>query len=211
MVRRRYFIYLLHAINIFDVDKKRPYRLGKRQASVDETRRRIIDAATLEFADNGIDATSMQAVARRADVAPGTVLYHYPSPDDLVDAAVERWITEMEAPSPESIDPDGPLEDRVRGLVDELFGLYERSESAYRIYAKSPDHPVLNRYSAWWYDNVNQMMSRALGDLAGDAETMKVVSVLVNPGFRGTLVSTGIPSEKTVDVASHLVLSWLAR
>lgn len=178
---------------------------------MDETKRRIIDAATLEFAENGIPDTSMQAVARRAEVAPGTVLYHYPTPDDLVEAAVERWIVDMEAPSPEAIDPDAPLEERVRALVDELFGLYERSEHAYRIYAKSPDHPVLKRYETWWYDNVNQMMGTALGNLATDSETMKVVSVLVNPGFRGTLISTGVTPERSVDISTHLVMSWLTR
>lgn len=178
---------------------------------MDETKRRIIDAATLEFAENGIPDTSMQAVARRADVAPGTVLYHYPTPDELVEAAVERWILEMEAPSPEAIDPESPLEERVRALVDELFGLYERSEYAYRIYAKSPNHPVLKRYEKWWYDNVNQMMTRALGDLATEPEAMKVVSVLVNPGFRGTLLSTGVTPERSVDISTHLVLSWLNR
>lgn len=191
--------------------KKRPYRLGKRQASVDETKRRIVDAATLEFAEKGIPDTSMQSVARRADVAPGTVLYHYPTPDDLVEAAVERWIVDMEAPSAEAIDPDAPLEDRVGALVVELYGLYERSEHAYRIYAKSPNHPVLERYETWWYDNVNQMMARALGDLATDPETTKVVSVLVNPGFRGTLTSTGITAERSVDISTQLVLSWLTR
>lgn len=193
------------------MSKKRPYRLGKRQAAVDETKRRILEAATLEFAANGIPDTSMQAVARRAEVAPGTVLYHYPTPDDLVEAAVERWIVEMEAPSPEAIDPDAPLADRVRALVVELFGLYERSEYAYRIYSKSPDHPVLKRYEKWWYDNVGEMMTRALGSLAGDPETMNVVSVLVNPGFRGTLLSTGIPPGRSVDVSTHLVLSWINR
>ncbi len=189
--------------------KKRPYRLGKRQASVDETKRRIIEAATLEFAENGIPDTSMQAVARRADVAPGTVLYHYPTPDELVEAAVERWIVEMEAPSPEAIDPESPLEERVRALVEELFGLYERSEYAYRIYSGSPGHPVLKRYEKWWYDNVNQMMVRAFGDLAADPETMRVVSVLVNPGFRGTLTSAGVTPERSVDISTHLVLSWI--
>lgn len=191
--------------------KKRPYRLGKRQASVDETRRRILDAATLEFAENGIPDTSMQAVARRADVAPGTVLYHYPAPDDLVEATVERWIDEMKAPSPEAIDTEAPLEERVASLVVELYGLYERSEHAYRIYSKSPDHPVLKRYEKWWYDNVNLMIIRALADRAAQPEVMQVVSVLVNPGFRGTLTMSGITPERSVEIATTLVLSWLSR
>ena len=188
---------------------KRPYRLGKRQAAVDDTKRRIIEAATSEYGENGIEDTSMQAVARRADVAPGTVLYHYPTPDDLTEAVVATWIKEMEAPSPNAIDPTTPLEERIGALVRELYGLYERSDSAYRIYQKSPDHPVLNRYEKWWYDNVGQMMGRALGERASEPETMKVVSVLVNPGFRGTLAMTGIDTDRAVEIVTQITLSWL--
>lgn len=188
---------------------KRPYRLGKRQAAVDETRRRIIRAAVEEYAENGIDGTSMQAVARRADVAPGTVLYHYPKPDLLAEAVVESWIDEMEAPSPDSIDPDAPIAERIHVLVHELYGLYGRSDQAYRIYRKSPRHPVLAKYEAWWNENVTQMLMRALGEHASDPESGRVVSVLVNPGFRGTMLSTGIRPERAERIVSEMILHWL--
>lgn len=190
---------------------RRPYRLGKRQASVDATKRRILDAAVLEYSGRGIPDTSMQAVARRADVAPGTVLYHYPTPNDLAEAVIERWLVEMETPSPDLISADDPLEVRVRRLVEELFGLYQRSEIAYLIHAQSPEHPVLKRYETWWEENVGQMLSRALGEQARDLETARVVSVLVNPGFRGTLIGSGIPSDRTVGIAAELALAWLEK
>ncbi len=190
---------------------KRPYRLGKRQASVDRTRRRILDAATLEYADNGITETSMQSVARRADVAPGTVLYHYPTPDELAEAVVQGWLVDLVAPSPDAISADGPLEARVAQLVLELFGLYERSEFAYRIYAKSPDHPVLKRYERWWEENAGRMMLKALGERASEPETMSVLSVLVNPGFRGTLLGSGIAPDRAVEIATELAMGWLDR
>lgn len=190
---------------------KRPYRLGKRQASVDETKRRIIVAARDEYAENGIEDTSMQAVARRADVAPGTVLYHYPDPDDLATAVVEQWLEEFDAPSPDVIDPDVSLRERISVLVDELFGLYERSSYAYRAYQKSPGHPVMKKYEAWWYGNVNEMIARALGELASTPEPMQVVSVLTNPGFRGTLVMTGIDPERSREIATDLIVGWIER
>lgn len=204
-----YFIYLLYATKIFGVMGKRPYRLGKRQAAVDATKRRIIEAATLEYAANGIEDTSMQAVARRADVAPGTVLYHYPTPDDLTEAVVETWIRDMEAPNPDAIDAAAPPEDRVADLVRELYGLYERSEQAYQIYRKSPRHTVLRRYEEWWYENANQMMAKAIGEKASDTESVQVVSVLVDPGFRGNLIMTGITPERAEEIATRLILSWL--
>lgn len=183
--------------------------MGKRQAAVDATRARILDAAVAEYQENGIEETSMQAVARTADVAPGTVLYHYPNPDDLATAVIERWIDEMEAPDPEVIDPDEPLETRIADLVRELFGLYHRSEGAYRVYQKSPNHPVLKKYETWWYDNVSQMMMRALGDRSQDAETMQVISVLTDPGFRGTLIGRGMSPDRAREVATAMAIGWL--
>jgi TetR/AcrR family transcriptional regulator len=190
---------------------KRSYRLGKRKASVEETRRRILIAASEEYRLNGIEDTSMQAVARRADVAPGTVLYHYPTPDELAEAVVESWIADLDAPSPESIDPGAPLADRIRTLVEELFGLYERSEYAYQAFVKSPHHPAMEKANDWWEENVGAMLDRALGKSASTAETMEVLAALINPSFRGSLIGSGLSSERAVEVATELAVLWLTR
>ena len=190
---------------------KRPYRLGKRKAAVDETKRRIIEAASLEYQENGVEETSMQAVARRAEVAPGTVLYHYPTPENLADAVVESWLETMEPPTPEAIDEEASLPERVTALTGELFRLYERTGHLYRVYQKSPDHPSIRQASQWWFQNVQAMLLRALGDRAEDPEAVQVVSVLVNPGFRGTLMSTGIAADRTTEIATQLVIDWLER
>lgn len=176
---------------------------------MEETKRRILRAATKEYQDNGIEDTSMTAVANRAEVAPGTVLYHYPTPDELAQAVVDGWIEDFVPPSVESIDDADSLEKRVTALVRELFDLYDRTEWAYRVYQKSPSHPVLQRASQWWEQNTGAMMVKALGEHATDPEAMKVVSVLVNPGFRGTLVATGIDSTRSIEVATALILAWL--
>lgn len=190
---------------------KRPYRLGKRKAAVEETKRRIIEAASLEYQENGVEETSMQAVARRADVAPGTVLYHYPTPEDLAEAVVESWIETMEPPTPEAIEEDAPLAERVTALTRELFRLYERTGHLYRVYQKSPGHPSIQQASEWWFQNVQAMLLRALGDYSEVPEAVQVVSVLVNPGFRGTLISTGIAAERTTEIAAQLAIDWLER
>jgi AcrR family transcriptional regulator len=188
---------------------RRPYNLGARAASVAATRRRILDAATAEFADQGVEATSMAAVARRADVAAGTVLYHFPTPEDLVDAVVETWRSDMQMPSVADIDPAAPLVERFAALVALLFGLFERSEWAYEIWRHSPDHPSFVRAAEGFYEVVGQMMAAALGDLAADPEAMLVTSVIVDPGFRGTLVSRGLSSERAIEVATELGVAWL--
>lgn len=188
---------------------KRPYRLGKRQASVEATKRRIIDAATAAYQEHGIEDTSMQEVARRADVAPGTVLYHYPTPEALADEVVDDWVETMEPPLPDLIEADDPLDVRITKLVVELYGLYERTDHLYRVYQKSPSHPALLRAAAWWDENVTAMLTRALGDRTDDEEAVKVVSVLTNPGFRGTLIMTGIDPDRAAEIAAEMAIDWL--
>ena len=89
-------------------------------------------------------------------------------------------------------EPDEPLDVRTTNLVVELFRLYDRTGHLYRVYQKSPTHPALLRTAAWWDENVTSMLARGLGDRASDEEAMKVISVLTNPGFRSTLIMTGI-------------------
>ncbi len=188
---------------------KRPYRLGKRAASVADTKRRILDAANAEYAENGIEDTSMQAVARRADVAPGTVLYHYPTPEDLADAVVETWIDEIGMPTADDIDSGADLQTRIRSLVGLLYEMYESSEWAYKIYQKSPNHPSLVKSNQMWEENLRAMLFKAIGERAMDLEAVQVISVLIDPGFRGTLLSRGMSPERAVEAATQMTLDWL--
>jgi AcrR family transcriptional regulator len=183
--------------------------MGKRQAAVDETKRRIIEAAIVEYGENGIEGTSMQAIARRADVAPGTVLYHYPDPDDLAEVVVQSMYQRYAAPSVDSIPADQPIEVRVGTLIGELYSVYDRTGEAYRIYEKSHDHPAMRKANSDWERTVGEMMMRALGDRAGDREAVAIVSVLVNPGFRGNLLAAGFSAERAVEAATRLALAWL--
>jgi AcrR family transcriptional regulator len=66
----------------------RPYQLGARQAAVDETRRRVLTAARdlLLTEPAGYTAFTVDAVAKRADVARATVYYRFGSKAGLLEA-----------------------------------------------------------------------------------------------------------------------------
>ena len=187
--------------------KRRPYRLGKRAASVAETKTRILEAATTEYASNGIENTSMQAVARRADVAAGTVLYHYPTPDDLTAAVVAHWLERIEPPSATVIDPHTSLETRVRGLVTELFQFYERSDWANQIYKQSPNNPVLTAARADWDQSLNALIAAALGDDYQGADALRLVTVYVDADFYGLLLSREFSPPEAMAIAANLILN----
>lgn len=55
------------------------------------TTARIRDAAITEFAANGVDGTSIRAIAAAADVSPGLVIHHFGSKDQLR-AACDEYV-----------------------------------------------------------------------------------------------------------------------
>jgi AcrR family transcriptional regulator len=66
----------------------RPYRLGRREASVVQTRARILAAAQALLGVAGFHEVSVEAVARQADVSRKTIYYHFGSKRGLIDAVV---------------------------------------------------------------------------------------------------------------------------
>ena len=60
-------------------------------------RQRVIDAAIALAAEGGYEAVQMRDVARRAEVALGTIYRYFRSKDDLLAAAMVGWIADLEA------------------------------------------------------------------------------------------------------------------
>jgi AcrR family transcriptional regulator len=65
----------------------RPYRLGERASTIQQTRDRIVEAArALLMASDGFTSFSIEAVARQANVARMTVYYQFGSKIGLLEA-----------------------------------------------------------------------------------------------------------------------------
>ncbi|MDA8034906.1 MAG: helix-turn-helix domain containing protein [Actinomycetota bacterium] len=68
----------------------RPYQLGKRQDQIDESRRRVIDAARSLLAEAGsYRAFTVDAVAKKADVSKATIYYQFESKTGLLEAVCD--------------------------------------------------------------------------------------------------------------------------
>jgi AcrR family transcriptional regulator len=68
----------------------RHYQLGKRQDQIDESRRRVIDAARSLLGEAGsYRAFTVDAVAKDADVAKATIYYQFESKTGLLEAVCD--------------------------------------------------------------------------------------------------------------------------
>lgn len=76
----------------------------------------ILDAALAEFAENGFDRTRLDAVARRAGIAKGTLYLYHDSKEALFEAVVRARV------SP-TLDAVEVMVDRFEGSTEELLRL----------------------------------------------------------------------------------------
>src|ERR1035437_10896384 len=73
----------------------RPYQLGKRQDQIDEGRQQVIDAARALLAEaTSYSNFTVDAVAKRADVARATVYYQFGSKTGLLEALCDALAQE---------------------------------------------------------------------------------------------------------------------
>lgn len=65
---------------------------GERRA---DTRRRLLLAAAELFAERGVDGTSIDAIAERADRTSGAVYDHFGGKDGVLFALLDTWVEEL--------------------------------------------------------------------------------------------------------------------
>lgn len=189
----------------------RKYDLGRREAQQADTRRRIVDAALELYQEQGVAATTMLDVARRADVAPGTVANHFGSAAGLAAVATDRVLSDLHVPTPDMFDGVDGLSDRIGLLVRELAAFMDRSETWWKVTQREPaGAQVWADAEARYYAELDTLVRTALGPLAADADAVAVVMAILGTWVIGAIQATGRSAETAVDLVSDLLSAWLA-
>ena len=85
----------------------------------------LVRQALRAFGDRGYDGTTLEAVAEAAGVRKQTLLYYFPTKQDLFDACVDTLVDGLEQSLSRVLGgPDGGL-DRVESVIRTLFRLAE--------------------------------------------------------------------------------------
>jgi AcrR family transcriptional regulator len=92
----------------------------------DRTSDRIVDAARELFMENGLRGTSMEAIARAANVAKPTLYGRFKSKDEVFEAVVAQVIDILGAAIREGTTCDGDLPDRVAGGLLAKYAVLNR-------------------------------------------------------------------------------------
>ncbi len=105
----------------------RPYRMRKRADQVEQTRKRITEAAVRLHTTVGPAGTTISAVAEEAGVTRVTVYRHFPDEEHLFAACSADWTERHPPPDPGAWRAVSPVEDRAAHALGELYDWYRRN------------------------------------------------------------------------------------
>ena len=92
------------------------------RADAQRNRDRIVEVARVVFRERGYDA-SLDDIAKRAGVGPGTLYRHFPTRDALLDAVMQVWVDRVNETTDKALTHEGPARDFLLGWFEAYVAL----------------------------------------------------------------------------------------
>ncbi|WP_223521163.1 TetR family transcriptional regulator [Nocardia sputi] len=126
---------------------------------------KIIDAVVSMLESDGYDAVQLRAVARSAHVSLATVYKQFPTRDDLMLAAVERWMATNTYAAPAPTLEGESLTDGLLRLLRYVFEPWERNPRMLEAYYRVRSSPAGRRLDAQGFDAVLPAVGALFADI----------------------------------------------
>jgi AcrR family transcriptional regulator len=185
---------------------------GAADDDVDPSRERIV-ARTLELHNaQGIQATTWQDIAASAGVPVETLKAMFPTQDDLVRACGKHVLESLRMPPPDRA-PDvfagaSSEHERIRRLVETLFGIYERGADGISTGRRErAEVPAARESMDLVETSFDALVTAALP--RRDSASVTSIRALTDLEVWRTLRDRGATPEAAVEHASATVERWL--
>ena len=190
----------------------RKYSMERRNAAIDETRQRIVDATVELHNEKGVVATSMQDIAARAGVALGTVYRHFPSLDELIPACGGRNLELLPPPSHDVFSDieDGPA--RLHALFEPLYEHYEAAQRPYFVGSAEAEHvPVLRQFMQEGAAYIRSLVIEAVRPMSPTELGLGLAFVMADFRTWHAFHDAGFTSRTAAETATQIVVAQLER
>lgn len=175
------------------------------------TRRRVLEAAAALYGERGISATTVQAVAERADVSRGTILNHFTSADGLLEAVLDHVVGTIDMPDERTLDGASSVNERIHRFVAAMFDFYERSSTWWTVFGPEMQLPALQaRERAFWVA-IGRFQAAAFGELAGDRILTAAVAGFIHPATLGSMRAAGASLEEVIDIVADAIVNLVGQ
>ena len=186
--------------------------MTRRAAANAETRRRIVDAAITLHAEKGVLGTSWPDIAKRADVALGTVYRHFPSLDQLVPACTSENAVRMKPPGVGILVGLTRPEERIGRFVGELFAFYGRSAPwTPRAGVDRQQLPILDTILSRREAGLRALVEETLGPLRRRRHALDAALALADFGVWRSLTRSGLSTQGAARLITEILITWLNR
>ena len=105
---------------------------------------RIVEVAREVFREQGYDA-SLDEVAKRAGVGPGTLYRHFPKRENLLDAIMQSWVDRVTETADKALAHEGSDRDLLVNWFEEYVGLISQHKGGPAKLTSAmgdPDSPI---------------------------------------------------------------------
>jgi AcrR family transcriptional regulator len=181
--------------------RRRPYRLGRRAETSEETKQRLVEATFQLHAERGIADTSMKDIAERAGVSVGTVYHHFPSYADAIVACGAYTAERAPAPTAAVFAGAATRRERIARLARALFEHYERVPALESVRRDRHLARELDAYAREEARNRRRLAAEAVG-LSGPAA---LAAALLDVGCYQSLRREGFATEEAAAQAATLL------
>ena len=186
--------------------------MTRRAAANEATRKRIVDAAIALHAEKGVLGTSWPDIAKRADVALGTVYRHFPSLDHLVPACTSENALRTRPPGPSILVGLTRPEERIGQFVRELFAFYGRTAPwTPRAAIDRNQLPVLDTILSRREAGLKALLDETLGPLRRRRHALDAALALTDFGVWRSLTRSGLSTEAAARLITEVIVPWLNR
>jgi len=142
---------------------------------------RILEVARVVFREQGYDA-SLDEVAKRAGVGPGTLYRHFPTRDALLDAIMQSWVARVDEAVEKTLAFEGPPRDLLLGWFEEyvqLISMHKGGPAKITSAMGDPESPIHTKCQVLRgaHDRVIAALREQRG-LRDDVDTLQVIRLV---------------------------------
>lgn len=184
--------------------------MDRRAASAEATRLRVLEAAVGLHAKKGAAATTWLDIARRADVALGTVYRYFPGYHELIPACTTHGARVTRPPTAEMMTAGRTPKERLTRFVHELFFYYQRASPWLEHGACDRQKvPALDSFYRRREEAMEEVARQALGSGGQNPQAVATTLALTDFSVWRSLTSRQMTTAMAADLVTAILTRWL--
>lgn len=161
----------------------------------------LLQTAQRLFAERGVEAVTMSAVAEAAGVGKGTLYRHFPSKSELCEELIDADQRDLQERTLAYLRQNRDPVENLRWFIREVFAFVERNEELLLAAAETQGHGIVMTHPAhqWWLHTLRGLLARCHPALDVDyaADVLYIMLDVRSIHFQKEM--RGYPSERILD------------